>query len=254
MMKKYRCTVCDYIYDPVRGDPTADIPSGTPFEDLPDDWVCPDCGLGKDLFEEVTERLNRYAPLRTLRHRRGATASGSLREKASRLIVPPSPKGWLRIFLASALFVFVSIRYCNNNVNLGVPFDTYDAHSAAPDTDVSGMRTPLENDLAKHNMTIDKPESANASGLSPEELSERKGLWVEVSVSEQLLRVRDGAYLVKEMECTTGPETDPTPVGEFIFKKSDHWFSPGGPVRLSIPDSTWFYRHVPDGTVVVIHN
>lgn len=54
-VKKYRCTVYDYIYDPARGDPAADIPPGTAFEDLQDDWVCPDCGLGKDLFEEVAE-------------------------------------------------------------------------------------------------------------------------------------------------------------------------------------------------------
>ncbi|MCF8001899.1 MAG: rubredoxin [Halanaerobiales bacterium] len=50
-MQKYQCTVCMYIYDPEKGDPTAGIEPGTAFEDLPDDWVCPDCGVGKDLFE-----------------------------------------------------------------------------------------------------------------------------------------------------------------------------------------------------------
>ncbi len=50
-MKKYVCTVCGYIYDPEIGDPDSDIAAGTAFEDLPDDWVCPLCGAGKDAFE-----------------------------------------------------------------------------------------------------------------------------------------------------------------------------------------------------------
>ncbi|MBO8446617.1 MAG: rubredoxin [Bacteroidetes bacterium] len=49
-MKKYRCTVCDWIYDPAVGDPEAGIEPGTAFEDLPEDWVCPLCGVGKDEF------------------------------------------------------------------------------------------------------------------------------------------------------------------------------------------------------------
>ncbi len=52
-MKKYRCTVCDYIYDPAVGDPDSGIESGTPFEKLPDDWVCPLCGESKSAFEPV---------------------------------------------------------------------------------------------------------------------------------------------------------------------------------------------------------
>jgi rubredoxin/flavin reductase (DIM6/NTAB) family NADH-FMN oxidoreductase RutF len=52
-MQKYRCTVCDYIYDPEIGDPDSGIKPGTPFEELPDDWLCPVCGAGKDKFEKV---------------------------------------------------------------------------------------------------------------------------------------------------------------------------------------------------------
>ena len=52
-MKKYRCTVCGYIYDPEVGDPDAQVDPGTPFEDLPDGWVCPVCGAEKSQFEEV---------------------------------------------------------------------------------------------------------------------------------------------------------------------------------------------------------
>ncbi|MBZ2166916.1 rubredoxin [Methanobacterium spitsbergense] len=52
-MKKFLCTACGYIYDPEVGDPDAGIDPGTSFEDLPDDWVCPLCGVGKDLFEET---------------------------------------------------------------------------------------------------------------------------------------------------------------------------------------------------------
>lgn len=52
-MDKYRCMVCGYVYDPKAGDPDADIEPGTSFEDLPDDWVCPVCGVGKEEFEKV---------------------------------------------------------------------------------------------------------------------------------------------------------------------------------------------------------
>ncbi|MEM0466405.1 MAG: flavin reductase [Candidatus Thermoplasmatota archaeon] len=50
-MNKYVCTVCGYEYDPAQGDPDNNIPPGTPFEKLPDSWVCPVCGAGKDAFE-----------------------------------------------------------------------------------------------------------------------------------------------------------------------------------------------------------
>ncbi|WP_165275614.1 rubredoxin [Thermotoga sp. Ku-13t] len=52
-MKKYRCMLCGYIYDPEAGDPDSNVPPGTPFEALPDDWVCPLCGASKDQFEPV---------------------------------------------------------------------------------------------------------------------------------------------------------------------------------------------------------
>jgi rubredoxin len=52
-MKQWRCTICDYVYDPAEGDVENGIPAGTSFEDLPDSWVCPECGAGKDLFEEI---------------------------------------------------------------------------------------------------------------------------------------------------------------------------------------------------------
>ena len=50
-MKSYRCVICDYIYDPALGDPDSGIAAGTLFEDIPDDWVCPICAVGKDQFE-----------------------------------------------------------------------------------------------------------------------------------------------------------------------------------------------------------
>ena len=49
-MQKWRCTVCGYVYDPEQGE--GDIPPGTPFEELPDDWVCPLCGAPKEMFEK----------------------------------------------------------------------------------------------------------------------------------------------------------------------------------------------------------
>ena len=52
MMKKYVCEPCGYVYDPEVGDPDGGIAPGTAFEDIPDDWVCPICGMGKDVFAE----------------------------------------------------------------------------------------------------------------------------------------------------------------------------------------------------------
>ena len=53
MAAKYECQICLYIYNPEDGDPVGDINPGTPFEDLPDSWVCPICGASKDQFERV---------------------------------------------------------------------------------------------------------------------------------------------------------------------------------------------------------
>ena len=52
-MAKYICDVCGYEYDPAVGDPDNAIAPGPPFEDLPADWVCPLCGVGKDQFSEA---------------------------------------------------------------------------------------------------------------------------------------------------------------------------------------------------------
>ncbi len=52
---KYMCTVCGYTYDPEEGDPHSGIPPGTPFEDIPDDWSCPVCGVSKDSFKKLKE-------------------------------------------------------------------------------------------------------------------------------------------------------------------------------------------------------
>jgi len=48
---QYVCQVCGYVYDPGAGDPDNGVPAGTSFEKLPEDWVCPVCGAGKDQFE-----------------------------------------------------------------------------------------------------------------------------------------------------------------------------------------------------------
>lgn len=52
-MEKYECSACGYVYDPEVGDPENGIAAGTSFDELPEDWVCPLCGLGKDAFEQV---------------------------------------------------------------------------------------------------------------------------------------------------------------------------------------------------------
>ena len=55
ILKKYGCDPCGWIYDPEAGDPDGGIEPGTAFEDIPDDWVCPICGVGKDMFSVVEE-------------------------------------------------------------------------------------------------------------------------------------------------------------------------------------------------------
>ncbi|MBU0733901.1 MAG: rubredoxin [Proteobacteria bacterium] len=51
-MDKYVCSVCGYVYNPAEGDPDNGIKPGTAFEDLPEDWECPECGAAKDDFEK----------------------------------------------------------------------------------------------------------------------------------------------------------------------------------------------------------
>lgn len=52
-MAKYRCTVCNYIYDPDLGDPDNGVKAGTPFDKIPSDWACPICGAPKSEFEKL---------------------------------------------------------------------------------------------------------------------------------------------------------------------------------------------------------
>ena len=54
-MKRYECTLCGYIYDPAKGDPDNGIEPGTAFEDLPEDWLCPECSATKAEFVELAE-------------------------------------------------------------------------------------------------------------------------------------------------------------------------------------------------------
>lgn len=54
-MKKYKCIPCGYVYDPEIGDPENNVVAHTAFEDIPEDWVCPVCGAGKDVFEPTDE-------------------------------------------------------------------------------------------------------------------------------------------------------------------------------------------------------
>jgi len=52
-MRKYECRECGWVYDPAQGDPDGGIKPGTPFEEIPDDWICPVCGASKDDFTPV---------------------------------------------------------------------------------------------------------------------------------------------------------------------------------------------------------
>jgi len=54
-MKKYKCIACGYVYNPEKGDPDGGIEPGTAFEEIPNTWVCPVCGVSKDQFEVVED-------------------------------------------------------------------------------------------------------------------------------------------------------------------------------------------------------
>lgn len=54
-MSKYVCDVCGWVYDPIAGDPENGVPPGTPWEKVPDNWVCPVCGVGKTMFSKIEE-------------------------------------------------------------------------------------------------------------------------------------------------------------------------------------------------------
>ena len=58
-MKRYQCLACEYIYDPAVGDPDSGIAPGTAFEDIPDDWYCPLCGVDKSTFEAIEEQSSK---------------------------------------------------------------------------------------------------------------------------------------------------------------------------------------------------
>ena len=52
-MNKRQCLVCGHVYDPTTGDPANGIAPGTVFDHLPEEWVCPDCGAHKDMYQEL---------------------------------------------------------------------------------------------------------------------------------------------------------------------------------------------------------
>ena len=49
--RKYKCVLCDFIYDEEKGDPESGLRAGTKFEDIPTDWSCPECGVTKTFLE-----------------------------------------------------------------------------------------------------------------------------------------------------------------------------------------------------------
>lgn len=59
-MDRYVCIICGYIYDPAEGDPEGGIAPGTAFEDIPEDWVCPACGVGTEHFEKERSENRHY--------------------------------------------------------------------------------------------------------------------------------------------------------------------------------------------------
>ena len=54
-MGKWVCDECSYVYDPAEGDPDNGVAPGTAFEDIPDDWLCPVCGVDKESFSKLED-------------------------------------------------------------------------------------------------------------------------------------------------------------------------------------------------------
>ena len=52
-MDKWQCNVCGYVYNPDVGEPDRGTPPGSNFEDFPDDWICPICGIDKEMFHKI---------------------------------------------------------------------------------------------------------------------------------------------------------------------------------------------------------
>ena len=104
-MKKYKCTICKYEYDPAQGDPTQGIAPGTPFEALPADWKCPRCRQGKEKFEPIEEPkpANPYAGTQTEKNLHAAfTGESEARNKYTYFASKAKKEGFEQI---AALFL-----------------------------------------------------------------------------------------------------------------------------------------------------
>ena len=88
-MKKYLCVVCGFIYDPEKGDPDSGIIPGTAFEDIPEDWTCPVCGVTKDDFVEYDEVVS-------LSEKKSKTKDGSLHNEIVKNVFEIGSKHWDR--------------------------------------------------------------------------------------------------------------------------------------------------------------
>ena len=119
IMKKYVCETCGYVYDPEVGDPDSGIAPGTAFEDIPDDWVCPLCGVGKDdsrcspskggtaCFLFLHARTVAYDPWRRLSHDIGG-AGASVRNVRKENRKPYNPESVIRTPIIHLRFIVSS--------------------------------------------------------------------------------------------------------------------------------------------------
>ena len=73
---KWKCSVCGYVYDPAEN-------NNVPFENLPDDWVCPECGVGKDMFEKEEQRITVYGGCVFLSRKRSSAVSISIAQNTT---------------------------------------------------------------------------------------------------------------------------------------------------------------------------
>ena len=83
---KYECSVCGYIYD--------EEIEGTKFEDLPDDWVCPLCGVGKDMFKKIEEQKRFIGKTENLFNLQEVQQNISIYEKSTKYIKNCKVKNW----------------------------------------------------------------------------------------------------------------------------------------------------------------
>lgn len=158
-MKKYVCTICGYVYDEAQGIPSANIPPGTKWEDLPEDWLCPLCGAVQAVFKEETEEKPKVAaPIPTEEHELQELSFGQMSALCSNLA-----KGCEKQYLQEESELFMRLA------------DYYKAKAGnSIDSDTEQLLEMIQNDLEKS-----YPNANATASVKPDRGALRALVWSE---------------------------------------------------------------------------